>query len=71
MVHLGQVANDKEASASAVDGIDYLKLGPPGTADEDTDSANVYGSRFAANDLPKWEMPDDEMPRQVAYRMIK
>lgn len=34
-------------------------------------TSSVYGSRFAAQDLPKHEMPEDEMPKEVAYRMIK
>jgi glutamate decarboxylase len=33
--------------------------------------SSVYGSRFAAEDLPRDEMPEKEMPREVAYRMIK
>ncbi|MBE3043421.1 hypothetical protein IMZ48_12790, partial [Candidatus Bathyarchaeota archaeon] len=28
-------------------------------------------SRFAAEDLPKDEMPEGEMPKEVAYRLIK
>ncbi len=38
-------------------------------ADEFTTS--VYGSRFAREDLPKSRMPESQMPREVAYRMIK
>ncbi|KAH6680512.1 glutamate decarboxylase-like protein [Halenospora varia] len=34
-------------------------------------TTSVYGSKFAAEDLPKHEMPEDEMPKEVAYRMIK
>lgn len=32
---------------------------------------SVYASRYAAQDLPKHEMPEREMPKEVAYRMIK
>ncbi|MCG8390352.1 MAG: hypothetical protein MJA30_32685 [Cytophagales bacterium] len=39
--------------------------------DEDRFTTSVYGSRFAAEDLPKHEMPEVEMPREIAYRMIK
>lgn len=39
--------------------------------DEDRFTTSVYGSKFAAADLPRHEMPDDEMPKEVAYRMIK
>ncbi|RHZ70288.1 hypothetical protein CDV55_102633 [Aspergillus turcosus] len=31
----------------------------------------VYGTRFAAEDLPHHEMADEEMPAGVAYRLIK
>ena len=34
-------------------------------------TTSVYGSRFAAEDLPKDEMPEGEMPKEVAYRLIK
>ncbi|KAK0634491.1 pyridoxal phosphate-dependent transferase [Bombardia bombarda] len=39
--------------------------------DEDSFTTSVYGSRFAAADLPRHEMPENEMPKEVAYRMIK
>ena len=69
MVHLGRVATDKDIKDSKlVNDIDHDSIGVPGS-DEFTNS--VYGSRFAAMDLPKHEMPEDEMPREVAYRMIK
>jgi glutamate decarboxylase len=38
---------------------------------EDRFTTSVYGSKFAAEDLPKHEMPENEMPKEVAYRMIK
>lgn len=68
MVHLGRVQNDKDLEQSLVPGVGDIDLGAPG---QDEFTASVYGSRFAALDLPKHEMPDDEMPREVAYRMIK
>ena len=33
--------------------------------------SSVYGSRYAAQPLPQEVMPEREMPREVAYRMIK
>lgn len=69
MVHLGTVTNDKEIQEhdeSLAGGIDDLGLGGP-----DEFTASVYGSKYAAQDLPKHEMPEDEMPREVAHRMIK
>jgi glutamate decarboxylase len=47
------------------------KLNMGASSDSDTFTTTVYGSRFAAEDLPKHEMPESEMPREVAYRMIK
>ncbi|KAK3671016.1 hypothetical protein LTR78_009134 [Recurvomyces mirabilis] len=70
MVHLGKVATTKEIEEKnkTLPDIDGLDLGAPG---QDEVTASVYGSRYAAMDLPKHEMPEDEMPREVAYRMIK
>ncbi|KAG2229092.1 hypothetical protein INT48_006264, partial [Thamnidium elegans] len=31
----------------------------------------IYGTRWAANDIPKYELPEGEMPANVAYRLIK
>ncbi|KAK5111462.1 hypothetical protein LTR62_004914 [Meristemomyces frigidus] len=71
MVHLGKVPTTKELEDKKKDlpDINGLDLGAPIGQDEFT--ASVYGSRYAAIDLPKHEMPEDEMPREVAYRMIK
>lgn len=68
MVHLGRVATDLEVQDKLVGDIGGIDLG---VADEDEFTTSVYGSRFAATDLPKHEIPDDEMPREIAYRMIK
>lgn len=32
---------------------------------------SVYASKYAAQDLPKHEMAEGGMPKEVAYRMIK
>ncbi|KFA61865.1 hypothetical protein S40285_07080 [Stachybotrys chlorohalonatus IBT 40285] len=34
-------------------------------------TTSVYGSRFADEELPKQQMAEEAMPRDVAYRMIK
>ncbi|EME48095.1 hypothetical protein DOTSEDRAFT_69888 [Dothistroma septosporum NZE10] len=70
MVHLGKVATDKERKESIVPALENLKFEHE-DEDEDTFTASVYGSKFAAADLPKHEMPEHEMPKEVAYRMIK
>ncbi|KAF5672463.1 glutamate decarboxylase [Fusarium heterosporum] len=38
---------------------------------QDEFTTSVYGSRFAGMDLPRHRMPEGEMPRDIAYRMIK
>ena len=72
MVHLSQVPTDHElnASLSPISPVvgDFSRI----NFDESDDAATtVYGSKWAAADLPKHEMPDREMPKEVAYRMIK
>lgn len=66
MVHLNRVATDPEVQASKklIDKVKTIKLEPQ---DEEPDdfTATVYGSRYAAEDLPRHEMPDREMPPQV------
>ncbi|TID17977.1 glutamate decarboxylase [Venturia nashicola] len=70
MVHLSGVPTDKQ-----VDEVNDLAPGMSkisfAEADQDTFTSSVYGSKFAGQDLPKHEMPDDEMPKEIAYRMIK
>lgn len=69
MVHLAQVPTDKEKETPLVEGLEKAKFFEEN--EEDGVTASVYGSRFAAQDLPRIEMPEKEMPREVAYRMIK
>ncbi|KAH7118387.1 pyridoxal phosphate-dependent transferase [Dactylonectria macrodidyma] len=38
---------------------------------EDEFATSVYSSRFAGMDLPRHHMPENQMPRDIAYRMIK
>ncbi|EXJ84986.1 glutamate decarboxylase [Capronia epimyces CBS 606.96] len=77
MVHLSSVKTDPHKSGefdppkrrqSIVPGLEHISLEPPG---DDEFSTSVYGSRFAAQDLPALEMPEREMPKEIAYRMIK
>jgi glutamate decarboxylase len=69
MVHLASIPKDSEVQQPLVEGLERLNMGSSSQAD--TFTTTVYGSRFAAEDLPKHEMPENEMPREVAYRMIK
>lgn len=69
MVHLASVRRESVAIKPLRKAFtEQLCLDAPG---EDDFSSSVYGSRFAAEDLPTHEMPEKEMPRDVAYRMIK
>ncbi|KAK0933310.1 hypothetical protein LTR29_015108 [Friedmanniomyces endolithicus] len=70
MVHLGKVPTHKELEDQKKDMPDVggLDLQPHGS---DQFTASVYGSHYAAMDLPKHEMPEEMMPKEVAYRMIK
>ncbi|KAI1866270.1 uncharacterized protein JN550_007658 [Neoarthrinium moseri] len=68
MVHLAAIPKDNELGTlpEAVKKIS-LQL----SNEQDSFTTSVYGSKFAAEDLPRHEMPDGEMPKEVAYRMIK
>ena len=68
MVHLTTVPNDDVAQAPLVEGLQNVKFEQP---QEDEVTASIYGSRFASEGLPGHSLPDGEMPRDVAYRMIK
>jgi glutamate decarboxylase len=71
MVHLASIPNNEDLTPASVGGVtlDQLKLDV--IPDEDSFTTTVYGSRYAVLDLPKYEMPENEMPKEVAYRMIK
>ena len=68
MVHLSAIVNgNAKVSKLADQAASLLRL----SSDADDMTTSVYGSRFAEQDLPKLEMPERAMPREVAYRMIK
>ncbi|KAI1266344.1 glutamate decarboxylase [Xylariaceae sp. FL1019] len=68
MVHLSTL-QDKSSVATLPKELKKLNLQL--SNDDDSFTTSVYGSKFAAEDLPKHEMPEGEMPKEVAYRMIK
>ncbi|RMZ84400.1 hypothetical protein DV738_g751, partial [Chaetothyriales sp. CBS 135597] len=74
MVHLAEVRRPSapqgraKRRSSIVPGLEHIELAPPGPDDF---SSSVYGSRYAAEELPSHEMPEKEMPKDVAYRLIK
>lgn len=70
MVHLAQIPQDKDKDVSNLpEAVKNIRLQL--SSHDDTFATSVYGSKFAAEDLPKHEMPETEMPKEVAYRMIK
>lgn len=69
MVHLTPITADSQIKGPLIPGMEKLTLITNLSTDAFTTS--VYGSKFAAEDLPKHEMPETEMPKEVAYRMIK
>lgn len=69
MVHLNPIKKDDEINQPLVPGMKNLQINNESLSD--TFTTTVYGSKFAAEDLPKHEMPESEMPKEVAYRMIK
>lgn len=68
MVHLAAIPKDNEANSlpEAVSKVN-LQL----SEEEDSFTTSIYGSRFAAEDLPRIEMPEREMPKEIAYKLIK
>lgn len=68
MVHLSQIPQDNEVNMLP-EAVKKIRLQLSNY--DDTFTTSVYGSKFAAEDLPKHEMPEGEMPKEVAYRMIK
>jgi glutamate decarboxylase len=70
MVHLSSIPKDNDLGSKLPEVVKRratLQL----CNDDDQFTTSVYGSKFAAEDLPRHEMPEGEMPRDVAYRMIK
>lgn len=70
MVHLGRVSTDLEIKEKNLPR-EMGKSSLDEESEQDLYTSSVYGSRFAARDLPKYEIPEDEMPKDIAYRMIK
>ncbi|EPS35906.1 hypothetical protein H072_10631 [Dactylellina haptotyla CBS 200.50] len=69
MVHLSSIKNDADHETP----IGKLMRMSLADADAPSDSycSSVYGSRYALESLPTHEMPEDEMPKNIAYRLIK
>lgn len=67
MVHLSTI-QDKPETGNQKAQQAHAEARP---TEDDAFTSSVYGSKFAGLDLPKQEMPEGEMPKEVAYRMIK
>lgn len=67
MVHLTKVSEGEVSDLPEA----VKKISLQLANDDDSFTTSVYGSKFAAEDLPKHEMPENEMPKEIAYRMIK
>lgn len=70
MVHLAQIKKNQPSDQDAADRLAAIQLDTP-AQDGDNYASSVYGSRFAIQQMPSLEMPEREMPRDVAYRLIK
>ena len=70
MVHLAQIKKSQPSDQDAADRLAAVQLDTP-VQDGDNYASSVYGSRFAVQQMPGVEMPEREMPRDVAYRLIK
>lgn len=68
MVHLSKIPVRAKPKADAAS---KPKAQMQLSNEADDFSTSVYGSRFAGEDLPRHEIPECQMPREIAYRMIK
>jgi glutamate decarboxylase len=71
MVHLASIPSHPRKKGESSSGATHQKARLQLAEYADEFTTTVYGSKFARNDLPRHEMPDGQMPREVAYRMIK
>lgn len=80
MVHLAQIKKQPTNPQDIANRLASVQLDTPvqqqqvdGGVSEGADNycSSVYGSRFAVQQMPSTEMPEREMPRDVAYRLIK
>lgn len=69
MVHLSHIPNPQDVEKGIVKEVKKAHLSL--AEHDDCFTTSVYGSKFAVADLPRHEMPEEEMPKEVAYRMIK
>ncbi|KAJ0124884.1 glutamate decarboxylase [Diaporthe amygdali] len=68
MVHLSHIPNPEDVKDHLAEELKKVHLE---SFENDDFTTSVYGSKFASQDLPRYEIPDGEMPKEVAYRLIK
>lgn len=66
MVHLTLIPNVQTKDEALAQGAEK-----PTINGLDTTSTTVYGSRFAVEDLPTYEIAENEIPKEIAYRLVK
>ncbi|POS82539.1 glutamate decarboxylase-like protein, partial [Erysiphe pulchra] len=66
MVHLTVIPNTQVKDEALAEG--FKK---PIINEVVTTSSTVYGSKFALEDLPAYEIAENEIPKEIAYRLIK
>ncbi|KAJ6260074.1 hypothetical protein Dda_5720 [Drechslerella dactyloides] len=69
MVHLSTIKNDAEHD-TPIGKLMRMSLSDE-TSPGDSYTSSVYGSRYALECLPTDEMPEGEMPKDIAYRLIR
>lgn len=69
MVHLSQIQSDAEKDVP-FELLRRMSLTDDSNPTDDYTSS-VYGSRWALKALPTVEMPEQEMPKDIAYRLIR
>ncbi|KAI8365339.1 glutamate decarboxylase [Radiomyces spectabilis] len=47
------------------------KINENGETHHESVNTTVYGTHWASTDIPRYDMPEEEMPPNVAYRLIK
>ncbi|RCH84250.1 hypothetical protein CU097_000213, partial [Rhizopus azygosporus] len=57
--------------SNAVSDARIEEVNSKGELHHDSVGTTVYGTRWASEDIPRFDLPQDEMPSNVAYRLIK
>ncbi|CCU76866.1 glutamate decarboxylase [Blumeria hordei DH14] len=69
MVHLACIPNDKDDNENLAEEVEKLAFNT--ATQNDVSNASIYGSIYSTQQVPMYEIPEDELPKEVAYRMIK